>query len=106
MTKLKDWIDKVHQVDRGLAALLRGLIGIERDDEARQLRFVWHADFHKTAGGDREADIRNCLGPLKAYAIRHLTLRELAESDPMLDEALALGARVRIEDSPAGDAGD
>ena len=106
MTKLKDWIDKVHQVDRGLAALLRGLVHIERDDQDQQLRFIWHADFHKTASVDREEDIRNYLGPLKEYAIQHLTLLELAETDPMLDEALSLGARVRIEDSPAEAAGD
>jgi hypothetical protein len=103
MTKLKDWIDKVHQVDRGLAALLRGLIGIERDDEAGQLRFVWHADFHKTAGGDREEGIRQFLGPLKEYEIEHLTLDERAEEDPMLDEALKLGARVKSLNEPAAE---
>ena len=68
MTKLKDWIDKVHHVDRGLAALLRGLVFIRRDDAAESLAFVWHAAFHKTAGGEREADIRVYLGPHSEYA--------------------------------------
>jgi len=98
MTKLKDWIDKVNQVDRGLAALLRGLVFIRRDDAAESLAFVWHAAFHKTAGGEREADIRAYLGPFSAYAIRHFTLAEWGGHDPMLDEALALGARVKAID--------
>jgi len=103
MTKLKDWIDKLHQVDRGLAALLRGLIGIERDDEAGQLRFVWHAHFHRTAGGDREEGIRQFLGPLKGYEIEHLTLGQRVEEDPMLGEALKLGAHVKSLSEPAAE---
>jgi len=98
MAKLKDWIGKVHQVDRGLAALLRGLVTIERDDAARRLTLVWHAAFHKTAGGEREAGIRSYLGPYAEYDIEHLTLEEWGRQDPMLQEALDLGARVKAID--------
>jgi hypothetical protein len=78
--------------------LLRGLVFIRRDDAAESLAFVWHAAFHKTAGGEREAGIRGYLGPYSEYDIEHLTLEEWGRQDPMLQEALDLGARVKAID--------
>ena len=78
--------------------MLRGLVYIERDDPNQQLRFIWHADFHKTAGGEREAGIRGYLGPYSEYDIEHVTLEEWGRQDPMLQEALDLGARVKAID--------
>ena len=92
MTRLSDWIDRVAQKDRGLAALLRGLVFTRKGEE---LTLVWHSKFHRDQGKKREGAIRNHLGALAGLPISHFTLHEWAEQDPMLDEALKLGARVR-----------
>ncbi len=97
MTRLTDWIDKVAQMDKGLAALLRGLVHVDTSSVGR-LRFIWYSQFHSTAGGKREADIRPYLGALKEVEMEHLTLDEWGQEDPMLGEALRLGARVKVMD--------
>ena len=97
-TKLRQWIDKVAQSDRGLAALLRGLVAVEYQEEL--VRFIWHSEFHKTTGGKRESEIRPHLGRLRDWPMEHLSLTDWAEEDPMLQEALALGARVKQIDGP------
>ena len=93
MTKLKDWIDKVNQVDRGLAALLRGLVCTEHDDNT--VTFVWCSAFHKKLGEKRSEEIRPHLGALSDRQIVHKSLEEWAREDPMLEEALDLGARIK-----------
>jgi hypothetical protein len=97
-SRLKSWVDRVNQTDRGLAALQRGLILIRRDDADKSLVFVWHAVFLKTTSRERQAGRRAYLGPYSEYAIQHFTLEEWGGHDPMLDEALALGARVKAID--------
>jgi len=94
--KLRHWIDKVAQSNRGLAALLRGLVAVEHREEL--VRFIWHSEFHKTAGGKRESEIRPHLGALRDWPLEHLSLADWAEEDPMLQEALDLGARVKQMD--------
>jgi hypothetical protein len=95
MTKLTDWIDRVAAKDKTLAALLRGLVFVLADEA---LVFVWHSPFHKDTGSRREPDIRTHLGGLASRSIRHITLAERGAEDPMLNEALALGARVKGAD--------
>jgi hypothetical protein len=96
MTKLRDWVDKVNQVDRGLAALLRGLVLSEHDDGT--VTFVWYSAFHKKLGAERSEDIRPHLGALSGRQIVHKSLEEWAREDPMLQEALDLGARIKQVD--------
>ena len=100
MTKLTDWIDKVAQMDKGLAALLRGLVHVDTSDP-NHLRFIWYSEFHKTTSGKRESEVRQYLGRLKGAEIEHLTLDEWGREDPMLGEALSLGARVKHVDDEA-----
>ena len=95
-TKLREWIDKVAQTDRGLAALLRGLVAVEQGDKV--LRFIWHSEFHKTTGGKRNGEIKKHLGQFRDWPMEHLSLADWAEEDPMLQEALDLGARVKVMD--------
>jgi hypothetical protein len=90
MSSLASWINRIP--DKTLAALLRGLVTVMDDD---QLTLVWHSQFHKEAGTKRESDIRAHLGGLKTKPINHVTLEEQGKADPMLGEALRLGARVR-----------
>jgi len=96
MTKLRNWIDKVNQVDRGLAALLRGLVLSEHDEVT--VTFVWYSAFHKKLGEKRSEDIRPHLGALSDRQIVHKSLEEWAREDPMLEEALELGARIKQVD--------
>jgi len=64
---------------------------IEKDD---CLRFIWCSEFHKRTGSEREMDIREYLGALRDLPITHLSLRDL--EDPMIQEALNLGAKIRF----------
>jgi hypothetical protein len=91
---IKDWIAQVAQADRGLAALLRGVLTIEKSDG--QLRFVWASKFHSTAGGERESKIREHLGSLQDAQISHITIDEY--EDPLVQEALGLGAKIKFID--------
>ena len=93
MSKLSDWIDKIAQENRTLAALLRGLVTVIKGEDV--LTFVWHSEFHRGEGVRRDAEIRRYLGQLSKIMIVQVTLAEQAEEDPMLAEALALGARVK-----------
>ena len=86
---IADWIEMVSRHNRSLGALLRGILMIEKDDG---LRFIWCSEFHKKAGSEREADIREYLGALKDLPITHLSLTE----DPMIQEALTLGAKAKF----------
>ena len=88
---IADWIEMVSRHDRTLGALLRGILMIEKQDG---LRFIWCSEFHKNTGAEREADIREYLGALQDLPITHLTLQEL--EDPMIEEALNLGAKIKI----------
>ena len=97
MTKLTDWINKVAHMDKGLAALLRGLVHVDTSDP-NHLRFIWYSEFHKTTSVKRESEVRQYLGQLKGAEIEHLTLEEWGQQDPMLGEALSLGARVKVMD--------
>jgi hypothetical protein len=91
---IADWIEMVSRHNRSLGALLRGILMIEKNDG---LRFIWCSEFHKKTGAEWEADIREYLGALRDVPIAHLTLHEL--DDPMIQEALNLGAKIRyIED--------
>jgi hypothetical protein len=91
MSRVGDWIEMVARHDRSLGALLRGILMIERRNDG--LRFIWSSEFHKTAGGEREQDIRAYLGALRDVPITHLSLEGL--EDPMIQEALKLGARIK-----------
>jgi hypothetical protein len=88
---IADWIETVSRHDRSLGALLRGILMIEKDDG---LRFIWCSEFHKNAGAEREAVIREYLGALRDSPITHLILHEL--EDPMIQEALNLGAKIKF----------
>ena len=88
---IADWIEMVSRHKRSLGALLRGILMIEKDDG---LRFIWCSEFHKNAGSEREDDIREYLGALRDLPITHLTVHEL--DDPMIQEALNLGARIKF----------
>ena len=90
---IADWIEMVSRHNRSLGALLRGILMIEKQDG---LRFIWGSEFHKDAGSKREADIRQYLGALRDLPITHLTLEDLAQEDPMVDEALNLGAKIKF----------
>jgi hypothetical protein len=90
VTKLADWINSIP--DKALAALLRGLVFVDKGD---LLTFIWHSQFHKETGAKREADIRQHLGGLRDKEIAHITLAEWGQQDPMIGEALKLGARVK-----------
>jgi hypothetical protein len=94
MSRVEDWINLVAQSDRGLAALLRGLLTIEKGEGA--LTFVWRSEFHKTASGEREGEIRKYLGALRGAQISHISIDEWAKDDPMILEALDLGAKIKI----------
>jgi len=95
-SRLKSWVDRVNQTDRGLAALLRGLVCSEHDEAT--VTFVWHSAFHKKLGAERSEDIRPHLGALSDRQIVHKSLEEWAREDPMLQEALDLGARIKVEE--------
>ena len=90
---IADWIEMVSRHDRTLGALLRGILMIEKDDG---LRFIWCSEFHKEAGSDREDDIREYLGVLRDLPITHISLEDLAQQDPMIQEALKLGAKIKF----------
>jgi hypothetical protein len=90
---IADWIELVSRHNRSLGALLRGIIMIEKDDG---LRFIWSSEFHKNAGSEREADIREYLGALRDLPITHISLEDLAQQDPMIQEALKLGAKIKF----------
>ena len=92
--KLREWVDKIAQSNRGLAALLRGLVDVERSEG--KLRFIWYSAFHKTTGGKRDIEIRQYLGGAIDWHIEHISLSDWAEEDPVLKEALELGARIKI----------
>jgi hypothetical protein len=89
---IADWIEMVSRHNRTLGALLRGILMIEKDDG---LRFIWCSELHKNAGSEREADIREYLGALRDSPITHISLTDLAQEDPMIQEALSLGAKIR-----------
>ncbi len=89
--KLDDWISAVAKTNKALAALLRGLHDVGREDNT--LTFIWRSDWHLKAGRQREAEIRKHLGALKECTLSHLTLAEYAKRDPMLQVALELGAK-------------
>ena len=93
MSRLLDWIERVAESDHNLAALLRGLVTVEKTGGA--LFFVWHSEFHRGEAERREEAIKQHLGGLSGRPIKHMTLEQKAAQDPMLAEALALGARVR-----------
>ena len=95
-SRLKSWVDRVNQTDRGLAALLRGLICTEHDEGT--VTFIWYSAFHKKLGEKRSEDIRPHLGALSDRQIVHRSLEEWAREDPMLQEALDLGARIKQVD--------
>ena len=95
-SRLRSWIDRVNQTDRGLAALLRGLVFTEHDEVT--VTFIWYSDFHKKLGAERSEDIRPHLGALSDRQIVHKSLEEWAREDPMLQEALDLGARIKQVD--------
>ena len=95
-SRLKSWVDRVNKTDRGLAALLRGLVCSEHDDTT--VTFVWYSAFHKKLGAERSEDIRPHLGALSDRQIVHRSLEEWAQEDPMLQEALELGARIKQVD--------
>ena len=90
---IADWIETVSRHDRSLGALLRGILMIEKDDG---LRFIWCSEFHKKTGSEREADIREYLGALQDLPISHVSFEDLAQEDPMIQEALSLGAKIRF----------
>ena len=90
---IADWIEMVSRHDRSLGALLRGILTIEKQDG---LRFVWCSEFHKKTCADREDDIREYLGALRDLPITHLSLTDLAQEDPMIQEAINLGAKIKF----------
>jgi len=90
---IADWIEMVSRHNRSLGALLRGILMIEKDDG---LRFIWCSEFHKKTGAEREADIREYLGALRDVPITHISLEDLAQEDPMIQEALNLGAKIKF----------
>ena len=89
---IADWVEMVSHHNRSLGALLRGILMIEKQDD--RLRFIWCSEFHKNAGSEREADIREYLGALRDLPITHLSLHDL--EDPMIQEALNLGAKIKF----------
>jgi hypothetical protein len=91
---IADWIEMVSRHNRSLGALLRGILMIEKLDG--RLRFIWSSEFHKNAGSEREADIREYLGTLRDLPITHLSLSDLAQEDSMIEEALNLGAKIKF----------
>jgi hypothetical protein len=94
---IADWVEMVSRHNRSLGALLRGILMIEKQDG--RLRFIWCSEFHKKTGAEREADIREYLGALRELPITHRSLSDLAQEDPMIQEALNLGAKIKfIED--------
>ena len=95
MSRIADWIAIVSCHDRSLGALLRGILTIEKQNG--RLRFIWSSEFHKRTGSEREEDIREYLGALRDLPITHLSLTDLAQEDPMIQEALELGAKIKYE---------
>jgi hypothetical protein len=91
---LRKWIDTVNQTDRGLAALLRGVLTIIKSE---RLTFVWTSQHHKDAGSRRESDIRRFLGGYANWEITHISHDELIQSNPMLQEVVALRGKIRRE---------
>jgi len=91
---IADWIEMVSRHNRSLGALLRGILMIQKRDG--RLRFIWCSEFHKNAGSEREADIREYLGALRDVPITHISLTDLAQEDPMIQEALNLGAKIKF----------
>ena len=91
---IADWIEMVSRHNRSLGALLRGVLMIEKQDD--RLRFIWGSEFHKNAGSEREPDIREYLGALRDLPITHMSLEDLAQEDPMIEEALDLGAKIKF----------
>ena len=91
MRRLEDWINAVAKSNRALAALLRGLCDVNREEST--LTFIWRAGWHLRAGKQREAEIRKHLNGLQGCTIVQLTLDEFAKRDPMLQEALELGGK-------------
>jgi hypothetical protein len=91
---IADWIEMVSRHNRSLGALFRGILMIKKQDD--RLPFIWSSEFHKMAGAEREDDIREYLGALRDLPITHLSLSDLAQEDPVIKEALKLGARIKF----------
>ena len=97
MSRIADWIVMVCRHNRSLGALLRGILTIEKQNG--RLRFIWSSKFHKRTGSEREEDIREYLGALRDLPITHISLADLAQEDPMIQEALELGAKIRYDEA-------
>ncbi len=91
---LDQWIADVEQRNRGLAALLRGIHTIEKDDHS--LTFIWQSDWHRDTGKAREQEIRAVLGAYREYALTHTSLPAIVAEDPLLVYAQSLGAKIKI----------
>ena len=80
--------------DKGLAALLHGVLTVDREEI--QITFVWCSNWHRDEGSRREPEIRSHLSKFGAMPIVHKSVYDVAKEDPMLDEALKLGAKVKF----------
>ncbi len=92
--KLDEWIESVAQQNRGLAALLRGLHRVEKDDHT--LTFIWQSDWHRDKGKAREKEIRAVLGAYREYALAHTSLPAVIAEDELLVYAQSLGAKIKL----------
>jgi len=91
---LDKWITGVEQRNRGLAALLRGIHMIEKEDGS--LTIIWQSDWHRDKGKAREQEIRAVLGAYREYALTHTSLPAIVAEDELLVFAQSLGAKVNI----------
>ena len=91
---LDKWIAGVEQRNRGLAALLRGIHMIEKEDHS--LTFIWQSDWHRDKGKAREQEIRAVLGAYREYALTHTSLPAIIAEDELLVFAQGLGAKITI----------
>lgn len=74
------------------------------DKEETQITFVWCSNWHRDEGSRREPEIRQHLSKFGTLLIAHKSLDDVAKDDPMLDEALKLGARVKFLEEVPGKA--
>jgi hypothetical protein len=92
--KLDQWIESVAQRNRGLAALLRGIHAIEKEDGS--LTIIWQSDWHRDKGRAREKEIRAELGAYREYALAHTSLPAVVAEDELLVFAQSLGAKIKL----------
>jgi len=92
MVSVRDWVTRVSEKDRSLAALLRGVLAVEIGDT---LTFIWVSNWHRDEGSRREPEIREYLEAYRSLPIQHQSQDDIVKSDPMVGEAITLGGRIR-----------